>query len=140
MSNNLIYNYANGSLTTTNQQPSTPSYLYSFTNHELSTFSDLIITNFTSSTSASNIYSIVVTFGSDFSLSSSICTSNGYSCVIWNNQITYTVPNLGNLSMLTIKNITTPFLSPSTSVTLSTYSSNGYLMDQNSIIVWSIIC
>jgi len=140
MSNDLIYDYANGSLIKANQQPSTPSFIYSFTNYELSTFTDLLIANLTSGTVSSNIFSIIITFGADFTLTSSNCTSNGYSCVILNNQVTFVVSNPGTLAMLTIKNIITPSLSPSTAISLSTYSSNGYLIDQNSIMIWAIIC
>jgi proprotein convertase subtilisin/kexin type 5 len=50
------------------------------------------------------------------------------------------VTNPGSLPMLTIRNIISPSLSPSTSISLSTYSSLGHLIDQNSIMVWTIAC
>jgi len=82
----------------------------------------------------------MITFGSDFILSSSSCSNIGYTSIISGNQVTFTVTNQSNLPSITIYSILTPTLSPSTSVTLSTYSSSGYLIDQNSIIVWTVKC
>ena len=87
MSNDLLYFYSNGSFELTNQRPSNPSFVYSFTKRQLSTITDLMISNFTSATVVSYIGSIVLRFGSDFDISSATCVNSAYNCSIVGNLV-----------------------------------------------------
>ena len=82
----------------------------------------------------------MVTVGSDFNVAGVNCTSNGYTCTVAGNQFSLEVSSAGILSPITLSNIITPSLSPSTLVTVETYSSGGFLIDRSSTIRWLINC
>jgi proprotein convertase subtilisin/kexin type 5 len=140
MSNDLLFNYANGSFATTNQVPSYPSFAFAFTNYELQSSTDLLISNITSGTIAQRIALIQLTFGTDFNISLIDCTNSGFTCSVVDRMVQLRINNLGNFSSFSIKNLITSANSPSTSVAFATYSSTGYLIDQNSIIIWKAAC
>jgi len=48
--------------------------------------------------------------------------------------------NQGNITSISIKNIINPGTSPSTSISVSTYSLYGFLIDQNFDMIWSMGC
>lgn len=55
-------------------------------------------------------------------------------------QINLTVISPGNINLFSIRNILTPSTPRSPTIQVNTYSANGYLIDQNTNIVWSVNC
>lgn len=86
------------------------------------------------------IASIKLTFGSDFNTTLLGCLNIGYTCAINGNVVTISTPSLANLTAITITNLLTPSGDKSTIVSLSTYSSNGYLIGQTTSIFWQAAC
>lgn len=124
-----------------NQVPSYPSFTYAFTVYELQAKTDLIISNITSATAAQRIALIQLTFGTDFGIALIDCSNNpGYTCVIDGKLVKLSVNTLGIINSILVKNLIAPSNSPSTTISFATYSSSGYLIDQNSIIVWNAAC
>lgn len=140
MSNDLLFGYANGSFSTINQSPSFPSFVYAFTNTQLQSSTDLIISNITSATTAQRVSMIQLTFGNDFSLSLLNCTNPGYSCLVNGMIVQLTVTNSGTLSSFSVQGIISPINAESTAVSFATFSSTGYLIDQSAVIVWRASC
>lgn len=140
MSNDLLFGYANGSFSTINQSPSFPSFVYAFTNTQLQSSTDLIISNITSATTTQRISMIQLTFGNDFSLSLLNCTNPGYSCQVNGMIVQLTVTNAGSISSFSLQGIISPINAESTAVSFSTFSSTGYLIDQSAVIVWKASC
>jgi hypothetical protein len=118
MSNDLLYLHANATATLTTSTPSTLVYSYTFTKQQLATATDLLVSGLTSATLWTNVGSIVLSFGSDFDLSGVTCINVGYVCTNSSSQFTLVVSTAGSLSSITIKNVLTPALSPSTNITL----------------------
>ncbi len=79
-------------------------------------------------------------FGSDFNTAVLGCLNNGYTCSINGSVVVVSMSSIANLTAITITNLITPFSSISTVVSLSTYSSNGYLIGQSMNIVWQAAC
>ncbi len=140
MTHDSLFTYAIGSFSLTNEVPSFPSFSYAFTVYELQANTDLIISNITSATMAQRVSLIEITFGPDFNISSINCDNPGYTYLIDGLMVKLNVANAGILNPFSLKNIIAPSNSPSTNISFATYSSNGYLIDQNSIIVWKASC
>lgn len=137
-----LFIYASGGFSLTNNIPSDTLLAYSFTNsnYERKALTDLIITNLTSSPAAQMIASMKLTFGSDFDSTLLGCLNNGYACAINGNVVTISTPNMADLTAITITNLITPSGDKSTNVSLSTYSSSGYLIGQSANIFWQAAC
>jgi hypothetical protein len=101
---------------------------------------DLIISNLSSATLSSRVGKVRLVFGSDFNLTLLVCSPLGYTCLVSGSQIDLTVTTLGSLPTITISNIVSPSLSPSTKISLLTYTQSDYLIDQSQSILWSASC
>lgn len=140
MSSNLLYFYANGSATLTTNLPSSPSFYFQFTKYELKTQTDLIVNNISSATLIERVALVRLVFGSDFDLTTVSCAPLGYTCTVNGSQIDLTVSTPGTLPSITIQHIVSPSLSPSTKISLLTFTINNYLIDSSQTIIWTAAC
>ena len=138
-SNDQLYDYSAGSTTLTNTGSSVPGFSYSFTTTQLSTSTDLMLSNITSATASGNIATLTLTFGTDWDLSSATCVNSDYNCSIAGNLVTLT-PTSNALTSFVIRSITSPGLSPATTVAYATLSATNFLIDQAATISWSTNC
>lgn len=140
MSGDLLYYYGNGSFNMANTRPSQPNYSFSFTHYSLNELTNLLLNNISSATSFSHITKIILVFGSDFNLTSVDCINTGFTCSIISNQISLIINATSTTSSFTIRNIITPKIAPSTTISFTTYSSNNYIIDYGQTIKWNILC
>ena len=107
-SNDLNYIYANGNTQISTNAASNPSFVYNFTTYELYTFTNLIISNFTSATLPARVQSIVLIFPTDFDITALDCTNVGYTCTINSSEVTLSVVRAGVMPQINLKNIRSP--------------------------------